>query len=45
MHPPGEFASKNGFFAQKTVAYDQIGAVEEVDLVGSPREAEGAATA
>ena len=37
--------NKNGFFTQKTVAYDQIGAVEDDGPVGSPREAEEAARA
>jgi amino acid transporter len=37
--------NRNGFFTQKTVAYDQIGAAEEAWTVGSPREAEEAATA
>jgi len=31
--------NKNGFFTQKTVAYDGIRAVDEVSLVGSRREA------
>jgi amino acid transporter len=37
--------NKNGFFTQKTVAYDQIRADEEVELVGSPREAKEPARA
>jgi amino acid transporter len=37
--------NKNGFFTQRTVAYDQIGAVEEMGVVGLPREAEEPARA
>lgn len=37
--------NKNGFFNQRTVAYDGIRAVDEVALVGSPREAEEPARA
>ena len=32
--------NKNGFFSQKTVAYDGIRAVEELTLVGAPQGAE-----